>query len=151
MLVDNERGHVKRIAKEMGVTYPRVCQIKHALAGVLNRIGYGDGDVGERQTVEVFRISLFTRIDSPGMAVNRIRHHLPEPGIHVLRMSVGECVRGGATALAPCDQFSDCCPRGDCMNEQPGAAYPPPARRLFFSRLILNLNAPPLEENEYWK
>lgn len=40
LVEDNERGHVKRIAEAMGVSLPRVCQIKNALAGALTSIGY---------------------------------------------------------------------------------------------------------------
>lgn len=38
---DHAHGHVKRIAATLGVTPPRVCQLKNALAQALMSIGYG--------------------------------------------------------------------------------------------------------------
>ena len=43
VLEDNGPGHVRRIADAMRVSLPRVCQLKNAMAGALQRIGYGPG------------------------------------------------------------------------------------------------------------
>ena len=40
LVQDNGNGHVKRIAGAMGLSMPRVCQLKNALAGALTGIGY---------------------------------------------------------------------------------------------------------------